>query len=51
MPIKRHVLWRANKRECVRVRKREEKRKGEKEELLPWAAALLPYAAECVRGS
>jgi hypothetical protein len=35
----------------VRVRKREEKRKGEKEELLPWAAALLPYAAECVRGS
>jgi len=23
-------------------------RRREKEELLPWAAALLPYAAECV---
>jgi len=25
-------------------------RRKEKEELLPWAAALLPYAAECELG-
>jgi len=32
----------------VRVCESEVTRRREKEELLPWAAALLPYAAECV---
>jgi hypothetical protein len=37
MPIKRHVLWRANERE-VRVCENVKRRR----------AALLPYAAGCV---
>jgi hypothetical protein len=32
----------------MRVCESEVTRRREKEELLPWAAALLPYAAECV---
>jgi hypothetical protein len=46
MPINTGIRLRANceRREC----ESEVTRRREKEELLPWAAALLPYAAECV---
>jgi hypothetical protein len=47
MPIKKAYYVRAK----VRVRENcesEVMRRREKEELLSWAAALLPYAPECV---
>jgi hypothetical protein len=44
MPIKEAYIREKN----VRVCESEVTRRREKEELLPWAAALLLYAAECV---
>ena len=43
LPIKEAIIW-----EQSESAESEVTRRREKEELLPWAAALLPYAAECV---